>query len=102
MTTASILEDELHGKLDLAWEVRVTLSGSSLDDRPEVRVVRVVGELLDWEVEGVHDVERLRAELDAHPLVDPGGLVYRHIHLRDRVQAQIRKVQRRNSRCIKR
>src|SRR5215471_602218 len=63
-SSSSSLKDKLHRQLYLAREVRITLPDGSLVDSPERRVVRIVVELLDREVEGVHVVERLGSELD--------------------------------------
>src|SRR5438270_9277167 len=86
MTFSRSSENELHCKLNLPWKVRVALGHGCFDDGTEVRIVRIVGELLERKIERVQNIKRLGAKLHAHTLFDLSVLPDREIHLRRGVQ----------------
>src|SRR5712691_2900837 len=96
------LEHDLESKLDLPREIRIPLRHRALRNGSEVRILRIIVELLLQNPEPVEHVERLCAELEADALADPRALEQGHIELRLRVEADTAVPQRRGPRRVPR
>src|SRR5690348_2115984 len=85
---------ELEPHLDLARQ-NVLRRHRGRNHAAEVRVLRVGLEIVAAEVVVIENIERLEAGLEAHALVDPGGLQKRHIPLEGVVDADLAGTERR-------